>query len=157
MKCYESKLKLIGLMGLGLLLIAGSVFCTMLPNWTAQIAGWVGAVFFSLCFIAIPMRFFRKGPQVIIDENGIEDKRLKIGVIEWRHIDRISEGDIHGTKFLCLHLTDPEIYLQKLPTWKRRLTKSNNAVGFPEFSLSFVGLSPGYTEVRAFVSDQINS
>lgn len=153
MVCYPSKLKLFGLVCLGLVMVAASVFCATRPALTAQLAGWVGMIFFGACEVAIVKAFFAKGPQVVIDESGIEDRRQPFGRIPWADIRHVYFDRIQRQEFLCIDVYDPEIYLARCSPLCRRLARANMALGFPPITLSLTGLSPGVREVKAFLED----
>ncbi len=160
MKCYLSKLKLTGLLGLTFVLVGVCYFCTTRPELFLRITGWIGVAFFGLGFVVIPAMFYRKGPQVIIDDEGIEDLRLKIGVIRWEDVCSLSIGSVNSSgKFLCIEVTNPEEYLSRIPQWKRLLAKANSAIGFSELTISLSGLNPGLDEVWAYLEgrDRVNS
>lgn len=151
MECYTSKVKLLGLLSLTCVMVSMSYFCTTLPDLTARVVGWVGVSFFGLGFIALPVMFLRTGPQVIINDEGIEDRRLKIDIIRWEDIRSLSIGSVNSAKFLCVEVADPGRYLSRLPRWKRSLTAANVALGFPALTISLSGLSPGLKEVWAYL------
>lgn len=151
MECYPSKVKLLGLLGLTCALVGVSYFCTTLPGLIPQVVGWIGVGFFGLGFVAFPVMFFRTGPQVVINGEGIEDRRQKIGVIPWEDIRSLSIGSVNSAKFLCVELADAERYLSRLPRWTRPLAAANEALGFPALTISFSGLSPGLKEVWAYL------
>ena len=98
MKCYTSRVKLLGLLGLTCLMVGMCWLCTTLPALPAQVVGWFGVVFFGLGFIALPVMLFRRGPQFIVDDEGIEDRRTKVGVIRWEDIRSLSIGSVSSTK-----------------------------------------------------------
>jgi len=83
MRCHTSITKTLGLVCAGILMLGASWFCATVPNLKAQIAGWVGLVFFGLCSIAILAQLFRSVPSVILDELGIHDLRSSFGTIPW--------------------------------------------------------------------------
>lgn len=151
MECYPSKVKLLGLLGLTCALVGMSYFCTTLPGLFPKMVGWIGVGFFGLGFIALPVMFFRTGPQVVINDKGIEDRRGKIGVIRWEDIRSLSIGSVNSAKFLCVELSDPERYLSRLSRWGRLLAVANEALGFPALNIGFSGLSPGLKEVWAYL------
>jgi hypothetical protein len=151
MKCYTSKVKSLGLLGLTCAMVSVSYFCTTLPGLTPRVVGWIGVGFFGLGFIAFPVMFFRTGPQVVINDEGIEDRRLKIGVIRWEDIQSLSIGSVNSAKFLCIEVADPERYLSRLPRWSRPLRAATEALGFPSLTIGFSGLSPGLKEVWAYL------
>jgi hypothetical protein len=149
MECYPSKVKLLGLLGLTSAMVSVSYFCTTLPGLTPRVVGWIGVGFFGLGFIALPAMFFQTGPQVVINDEGIEDRRLKVGVIRWEDIRSLSIGSVNSAKFLSVELSDPEWYSSRLPRWRRSLAAANEALGFPALTISFSGLSPSLKEVWA--------
>ena len=151
MECRPSKVKLFGLLGLTCAMVGASYFCTTIPDLTAQVFGWIGVAFFGLGFIAIPRQLLRAGPQVVINDEGIDDRRLKLGPIRWDDIRELSIGSVHGAKFLCIELVDRERYLSRLPAWKRRLGAASEALGFPPLTIGFSGLTPGLDEVWDYV------
>src|SRR6185312_5556589 len=75
MECRTSKRKLLGLLGLTCIMVGGSYFCTTLPDIIARVVGWIGMEFFGLGFVVFPVLFFRTDAQVIINDEGIEDRR----------------------------------------------------------------------------------
>ena len=154
MECHTSKAKLLGLLGLTCAMVGASYFCTTLPDLAPRVFGWIGVAFFGLGFIAIPVMLFRTGPQIVINDEGIEDRRMKIGVILWDDIRSLSIGAVNSTKFLCVDVADPQKYLSRLPPWKRRLAAANGSLGFPPLSISCSGLSPGVEEVWAYLQAQ---
>ncbi len=151
MECHTSKVKVLGLLGLTCVMVAASYFCTTLANVTPRLVGWVGIVFFGFGFIAFPVMFFRSGPQVVVSDAGIEDRRLKLGLIPWEDIRALSVGSVNSAKFLCIELVDREKYLSRLPGWKLRLAVANEALGFSPLTISFSGLAPGLKEVWAYI------
>jgi hypothetical protein len=151
MKCYPSKLKLLGLFGLTCALVGMCWFLTTFSDLFSRAVGWVGVGFFGLGFIAIPIMWFRTGAQVVINDQGIEDVRHKLGVVPWEDIRSLYIGSVESTKFLCIELVDPEKYRSRMPTWTRPLTTVTKALGFPTLTIGFQGLSPGLEEVWAYL------
>ncbi len=151
MECYTSRVKLVGLLLLTVVMVGASYFCTTLDGFVPQVVGWIGVAFFGLGFVVFPVMFLRRGPQVVLSDEGFEDKRLKVGLIPWRDIRSVSVGSVNSAKFLCLELQDPDKYLSRLPRWKRSLARTNTALGFSAVTISFSGLSPGLKEVEAYL------
>lgn len=144
-----SPLRMLELLGLTCLMVGGAYFCTTLPELTPRVVGWLGMAFFSLGFIAVPVALRRKGPQVVIDERGIEDRQL--GLIPWEEIAALSVGTIHGEKFLGVHVVEPEKYLARLPGLARINARANPSLGFSPITIGFSGLSHSAEKVVAFI------
>jgi hypothetical protein len=153
-ECYASRMKLAGLFGLTCVMVGMSYFCSRMPGLVPRLVGWFGVVFFGLGFIVVPWMLCSKGPLLVIDDHGIEDRRWKIGVIPWEDVHSLSVITIQSTKLLGIELVDPEKYLARLPRWQRSLAAINSAVGYPPFAISFAGLSPGIKEVWATLQSQ---
>lgn len=151
MRCHTSVAKTLGLVCVGILMLAVCWFCTTIPKPKEQIVGWVGLVFFGLCFIAILAQLFRSGPSVILDEAGIHDLRSSFGTIAWTDIVSLRIGSLRSQRFLCVEVRDSSIYLSRLPSHKRLLAQANPSLGFPPITISFTGLSPGLDEVWSYV------
>src|SRR5258708_3153494 len=109
MRCHTSIAKTLGLVCLGILMLLVSWFCTTIPKPKAQIAGWVGLIFFGLCFIAILAQLFRSGPSVILDELGIHDLRSSFGAIRWADITSLRIGSVRSQRFLCVEVQDQNL------------------------------------------------
>ena len=155
LEVHTSKTRMIGLLALGCLAVGMSVFCTQLPRSGVAhlIFGWFGACFFSLCLLASLRQFMRKGPVFIIDKNGIEDRRSRLGLIEWADINSISINFMGRQKFLCVEVAVPEKYLGRLPAMGRRVAKANRALGMPEIALSFGGLTHTINDAWTFLNE----
>jgi hypothetical protein len=149
MECRTSKARVLGLLGLTCVMVAVCWFCTTLEDPFARVVGWIGVGFFGLGFIAMPIAFFRSGPQVVIDDEGIEDRRMKIGTIRWEDIRSLSIGSVNSAKFLCIELVDPDPYLSRLPRRSRWLSSVNRTLGLPTLTIGFSDLRPGLNEVWA--------
>jgi hypothetical protein len=154
-ECYVSPWKLLGLLGLTTIMVGASGICTQMPAGAAQIAGWFGVAFFGLGFVIFPIALFRTSAQVVINEEGIEDRRSKMGVIRWVDIRFVTIGSVQSQKFLCIETADPEAYLCRLSKWKRRIMASNQFFGLPPFVIGFQGLSPGLDEVWKHLTDHL--
>jgi hypothetical protein len=137
---------------LGLLMTGGSFFCTTLPELKAQVAGWVGVVFFGFGTVAaILPRLANPSPQFTVDEQGIQCHRWHQGTIPWSDIEQVTIGTVHSTRFLCVRLKDPRMYLSNLTGVKSALAKANKELGFGDLTFSFQGLKPGLNEVWNYI------
>jgi hypothetical protein len=154
MKCYCDKAKLMGFLGLSILMVGACYFCTTLPDDSTRFVGWLGVAFFGLAFVVIPVMWLRKGPQVIIDDRGLEDCRLKIGLIPWEDIGSLSIESLYSSRRLSVELTDSKKYFSRMPLWKRWSANAGRGLGFSRLTVSFSGLSPGLDEVWSYLKDQ---
>lgn len=117
----------------------------------AHVCGWgmvVLAAVISPYMILSP--YWRRGPHLIIDEEGIEDRAGGFGRIAWEDVTAMSVRHPIGGRgradFLCLQLVDPEKYLCRLPVRQRVLAGGQAAVGYPETVINFAAYRPGLPE-----------
>lgn len=151
MRCHTSIAKTLGLLILGMLMVALSWFCTTIPRLFAQIFGWFGVVFFGLCLIAIATQLVRRVPTVIIDDSGITDRREAFGLVPWTDIVSLRIRAVHNQRFLCVEVVDAAPYLARLPAYKRAFARANASLGFPPVTIGFSGLKPGLDEVWSYL------
>ena len=149
MECRASPIRTLGLLALDALLLAASAVCLLRDEPLAQLAGLAGLLLFGFAGLLLLTKGFRRAPVVVIDERGIEDRRLGCGVIPWAEIRSIHVRELRSSRFLGLELVDEERYLARLSRWRRVLARGNRKLGFAAFSIGFTGLKPGLDEVLA--------
>lgn len=79
-------------------------------------------------------------PCVILDDEGVFDKRLQLGVIRWEDIRRITLHDLEGAQYVSLELHNPETYAARQPTWLRLASKAQRLHRMSSTSISTSGL-----------------
>ena len=151
MTCYRSLPKMLGLLLLAILMTAVSAWCTTLPQVRAQVFGWLGVAFFGFGMLVIARQLFRRGPVVVLDGLSITDHRSPDGPLFWDQVLSMWVGAVHSSKFLCVELKDPDIFVSRWSAKRRALAKANAALGFPAITISFSGLSPGLDEVWSYL------
>jgi hypothetical protein len=82
----------------------------------------------------------RRTPQVVVDDRGIEDRRLRCGVILWTDIRRLWTQSIGSAAFVCVDVSDPDAYLARMSLRPRLVSKWNRVWGFPPISLNWTFL-----------------
>jgi len=88
------------------------------------------------------------GPRLVIDDAGILDRTLKVGVIEWDDVEDATVGYIQGNAFVCMHLREPEKYLRRLSPVMRRIARANRSMGFTDLSLNLSGTDADPEQLR---------
>jgi hypothetical protein len=149
MECRTSIPRTLGLAGLAVLMMAAGYVSARIGIGLIQAVGWFGVAFFVLCFLAILLQLFRRGPTVVIDELGVFDQRMGIGRIPWGDIASVSIAQVRRQRFISLWLRNEELYLSQVPNWRRGVAAANRALGFSPFCMSFAGLTPGLDEAYA--------
>lgn len=89
--------------------------------------------------VAVPFRLawgFDTGPCIVLDEEGVNDKRLKAGVIRWEDIRRPYVLTLFGAEYVCLELRDAAAYRARMPAWQRLAGALNGSLGMTPFAIS---------------------
>jgi hypothetical protein len=134
-----SPAKLLGLLGLGVLMTAlsAAVAIPLLPGFRPnafhQFVGYFGAVFFGACTVTIAWRLITAGgPVVTITPQGIRDTRVAAEFIPWGAIRKIHTWQFSGQKMMVLAI-DPaierQLTLTKAARWSRGANRALGADG----------------------------
>jgi hypothetical protein len=126
---------------LGAIIMA--VVCLLFVRYGLQSAvGWfgiVGALFFGIGAAVGLKEGTRRGPRLTLDDEGIHDRSLRVGVIAWSDIIGIEPYGVAGQPFIGLCLRDPSKYLARASGMGLLLARLNAGSGFP-LSVNLVGL-----------------
>ena len=107
----------------------------------------LGLFFGPIAFVINAMSLFRGGPQVVFDEQGINDLRTSWGLISWNDVLSFATVRFYSSRHLCIYLADEPGRIASLSLWGRRLgLNAHHATGFPAFMIRFHGLTPGFDE-----------
>lgn len=80
-----------------------------------KIVGIANVLFFGATGIFGVSKFFKNNIGLSIDKNGIHDNSnaSSVGLVEWGDIEDVKTHQVASTKFLMLHVSDPEKYISK--------------------------------------------
>ena len=154
MHCYNSRVKVACLALVFLLMTAISGLSVWIGTPVGYILGGLGLAFFGLGGVLTLWRELRPGPKVVINNEGIEDRRLGTGLIRWREILHLSIQTVQSHRYLCIDLVDPEKQLAKMPRWRRPICRANRLMGFPEIAIDLSLLTPTLDQVWEYVSSR---
>ena len=127
----------------------------MVASGEAVLAGWANIVFFGGCTLVFAYNVFDRRPRIIIDDDGILDRTLKVGLIEWADIEGAFLRENAGQPYLCLELRDNDKYTQRLSPLLRRMVSLNRALGFTDVSVNLVGTDVRPEQVEELVRKEI--
>jgi hypothetical protein len=127
----------------------GCYFVTTLPDPATRVA-WLGVALFGLMFLVALRAFARTGPQIVIDDRGIESVGW-FGLIEWDDITAVERVSFKSHTFLSIRVADPEKYKARLTRRGRRAAEFNERFGLSPFTLSFQNLTHSIDEAWDFV------
>lgn len=116
-----------------------------------RLAGWSSIVFFGGCAIVFLRQLADARPRVTISDRGIEDRSLKVGVIEWADIRDVQLLWQRRHAFLGLELRDPAKYTDRLSPLMQRMVALNGKFGFPPLSVNLAGTTAVPEQVEALV------
>ncbi len=125
---------LIGSLGF---VIAGLFILTMHRPGAEQ-AAWPAIMFFGAAIPVFVWQLLDTRPRLVIDDNGVYDRRLKIGVIPFADIEDAYVMSIGkpGQEFICLRLRDETKYLRTLSPIVKALCSVNRAMGATAITLN---------------------
>jgi len=118
--------------------VAAGVFILWVggPRWV----GWMNIIFFGAGSLVFLWQIFDSRPRLIIDERGILDRTLGVGVIHWADIEGAYTRSIQGNDFICLQLRNTDQYVRRLSKVKRAMIPANEALGFAPLNINLSGI-----------------
>ena len=150
----RSPAKNVGLLRAGIaLVIASALTARVGDDAVIRAVGWFGVAFFALAVVKAVRNLFSSDVAYVFDERGIDDRLTGMGLIPWSAITKVDILSVHGTRLLLLSLDRPEAYLERVSPAQRRLAAMNRKIGWGDWSLTFVGLSPGIDEALKLVNE----
>jgi hypothetical protein len=124
---------------IGLIGVAGIIALYFFLGYLPTVLWLCGGVFVAI-LVHSAVRGESTDPCIVLDEEGVLDKRLKVGVISWDDIRRISLYDLQGAPYVCLELHNAETYAARQPAWLKLASKTQRLVGMSSMSISTSGL-----------------
>lgn len=133
---------------LALIFVAcGIIILFVGENFISTLMGWICITFFGLGTLVFLKRLFDNRPRIVIDQYGIFDRTLGIGIIEWQDIERVYTNSIMGSDFISLVLYDNDKYLKRTNKPLAKLAKYNKTLGFETINLNLSGINTSSKEV----------
>lgn len=80
---------------------------------------WVLSAAAVVGFVQTVRQLSQRGPVIIINEQGINDKRLGVGVVHWSDIEGARMHGVAGAYFISLKVANSEKYLARQPIYIR--------------------------------------
>jgi hypothetical protein len=78
---------------------------------------------------------------VVLDETGIFDRTLGVGVIPWPEIESAYIKRIHDNPFVCLQLRDAERWIRNMTPMQKKMVSANAKLGFQPLNINLLGTS----------------
>lgn len=100
----------------------------------------VAAIVLVVSLVLSMVRRQSTDPCIVLDEQGVFDRRLKVGVIRWSDIRHISCHSLHGAEYISLELHDAAAYEARRPQWLKVLSQVQRVHGMSSIAISTNGL-----------------
>jgi hypothetical protein len=101
---------------------------------------WVLLIVFGILVVVDLIRGQSNEPVIILNDEGVFDKRLKVGTIRWQDIRRIRSYNLSGAEYISLELHDMSHYESRRPLWFRLVSQVQRVFGMSSIAISTNGL-----------------
>jgi hypothetical protein len=150
---YYNSRKRHALLTLGALaFVAIGVFMIVKKGYWGQ--GIVTILFFGTSAAVGAWQFFDTRPRLQINDVGILDRTLGVGLIPWTDITDAYVRSINQEYFICLQLRDEQAYLSRLSPLKRKLAGANETLGFTPISVNLSGVDLNPEQLLEYILKQ---
>lgn len=136
----------ISLMGIFMTIMSAVIiligFCSgsILYKVFTFIFGAFGVLFFGAGTLFCIKNIFIIKPTLILDNDGFYENSsivsMKNTLISWDSVSKIKNMPMMGQGMVSIFMKDQEAYLDKLPIFKRLITKMNLALGYGEITIN---------------------
>jgi hypothetical protein len=140
-----------------LLLLVVSLAFVAVGLWSVRDRKWMGlapAIFFGGCALVFIRELLDTRPRIVIDDVGVFDRTLKVGVISWDDILDAEGLSKSGQPFIALRLRNEAKYTDRLSPGYRRLVQLQHAIGFATLNLNLSTLSSNAYVLAEFISKE---
>lgn len=117
----------------------GALMVLRQPGLESYLIGGASIVFFGGGAVLFVFQLIDRRPRLILDDEGLYDRTLGVGVIPWRDIADAQLVSVRGHAFVCLHLRNPEHWIGRLSAGQRRLAALNQRMGFALLNVNLSG------------------
>ena len=101
---------------------------------------WVFGGLLVVVLLYQAVRDQSKDPCIVLDDEGVFDRRLKVGVIRWDDIYKIKLYDRDESRYISLELNEAQKYKARQPLWMRLISMAHRLHGMSATSISTDGL-----------------
>ena len=101
---------------------------------------WVLLVVVGILVVVDLIRGQSNEPVIILNDEGVFDRRLKVGTIQWKDIRRIRSYSLSGAEYISLELHDMNRYESRRPLWFRLVSRVQCVFGMSSIAISTNGL-----------------
>jgi hypothetical protein len=100
-----------------------------------RLAGIASIAFFGACTLLLAKELVDARPRLVIDDSGVFDRTLLVGIIAWDDIVDAEVVTIARQQLIALRLRDPKKYTARLGPVHQRLVTLNEKMGHQPLNL----------------------
>ena len=158
----QSKVKSIGMVILGIVMLLASVFVlafgTIHKNIVYIIIGIIGMGFFVPCEIYSVKRALNPKPLLVITEDGITDmsSACSVGFIAWNEIESVSVIRVFSQRLIAITVYDIDKVLNRISSAKQKVIKANLKLNYPPIAIPINTADVNFNEVLSIIQSKLN-
>jgi hypothetical protein len=120
-------------------------------------AGWVVIALGSLYALFQLRSLGEDQERVVIDDSGIRDSMLPVGVIGWAEVQGASVQRVGSVAVVSLQLREPEPFLRRLPRVRQFIARKALEAGLPGLYLTLVGTDGDPSRIADLINQRAAS
>ena len=134
-----------------------SMFFFFFPNQPIfNYLGGFGLLISGFLTLAHLGRLFDRKPRLIINNEGIYDRSLKIDTIDWYDIESAYIQKIREAHFICLTLKDEGKYINEIYQTNNKIKVIKDYFGMEAININIDGLAISEAELLQTIKEQIS-
>jgi hypothetical protein len=121
------------------------------------LVAWGIVTLFSCTSVFFGRRALSWHPRLVIDESGVLDRTLGIGLVPWSDIQGAALEFVDDREFVCLQVRHPKESTEstaKVPSGRKKLATANEKADFAEVTLDLSGVSMATEDVLALIQQR---
>jgi hypothetical protein len=119
--------------------------------------GWV-LVALGGIYALIQLRSLgEENERVVIDDAGIRDSILPVGVISWDEVRGASVQKVGSVEVIALQLRDPERFIRRLPGARQFIARKALEAGLPGVYLTLIGTDGDPGKIAELINGRASS
>jgi len=151
----QSRTKWLVFLVAALSMVGGGVLLVLVDKGVGRMVGWMNILFFGGCALIFARQLADRRPRIEITDRGIEDRTLKVGVIDWADIQGVQLRRYFGNPLIGIELRDPGKYTNRLSPVLQRMVALNDKLGFPPLSLNLAGTSVDPEQIEELLRNEL--
>lgn len=144
LRIKQNRFKQLWLVLLGLFMVITSIIFIIIDaeiSFTiiiVRIAGILGTIIFGACFLYSLKDLLIPKEILIINHLGITDNStfVSVGFIPWDNINDAYIIKVSHSEFISLDIKNPDILLNNISPWKRKLLKLNSVIRISKINIT---------------------